>query len=344
VEQAHLLRAIFFLDQSPFDRVEPVHGTQATALALESAEELSREVLFVMTDADAARTLCGEALASARSLASAIPAYSLKISLEGRFWEEIERVLPIGDSAGSGGDCRDRDPVSVESLTADDSLRVVCTGTSMNPTLDEPDLLEVKPYGKALVRPGDVVCFKSPESNTASPLAEPGKTIVHRVVSVGRPETGDGRPKESIRTRGDNNPTDDPWALQTGDIAGRVTTAQRGARRRAIHGGWRGLVVLRGVRMGRAIRRYAGLLPHTLYDFIAGLGPFDRLLPRNHRPRPVLFSSRYRMFVKLLMGRQTVGHYDYRLKQWQIRRPFRLFVDEQALPGTESQILYPKSQ
>ena len=37
------------------------------------------------------------------------------------------------------------------------------------------------------------------------------------------------------------------------------------------------------------------------------------------------------MFLKLLMGRRKVGHYDYRLEQWRIRRPFRLFVEEQAL-------------
>jgi hypothetical protein len=37
------------------------------------------------------------------------------------------------------------------------------------------------------------------------------------------------------------------------------------------------------------------------------------------------------VFLKLLSGRQTVGQYDDRLEKWQIRRPFRLFVDEQAL-------------
>jgi len=313
VEHAIPIRAIFFLAQSSTDQLEPVNATQATALALESAEELAREVLLELTDADAARILCSEALSAAKSLAAAVPAYSLRLSLHGRFWEKIEGALPVGDLPGSDGVGRDRDPTSVESLTADDSLRVVCTGTSMAPTLDEPDLLEVKPYGTTPVRPGDVVCFKSPGT---------GRMVVHRVVAAG---------SGGIRTRGDNNPADDDWILHAGDITGRVRSAQRGSRRQAVHGGWRGFVVLRFARLGRRIRSSTGLVPHLLYHFLAGLGLFGRMLPVSLRPRPVCFDTRYRAFLKLLMGTQMVGHYDFRRRRWHVRRPFRLFVDEQAL-------------
>ncbi|MCX6842426.1 MAG: S26 family signal peptidase, partial [candidate division WOR-3 bacterium] len=220
---------------------------------------------------------------------------------------------------------RDEGPMTVVTLAARDMLRFVYTGPSMNPTLHEPDLRDVKPYGTERVRPGDVVCFKSPEKDL---------TVVHRVVSVERRETGDGRPKEDIRTRGDNNLADDP-VLQAGDIIGRVTAAQRGARRRVIAGGWKGLVVLRRARLGRGIQRSAGLLPHTLYRVLAGLGPLDRLLPRGLRPRLVRFDLRYRVVLKLLVGRQTVGQYDDRREEWRIRRPFRLFVDEKTLPSPE---------
>jgi signal peptidase len=302
---------------------------------MESAEELAREVLLEMADAEAARMLCSEALGAAKGLAAAVPAYSLKVSLDGRFWEEIERVLPVADLPVSGENSRDPDPVSVDSLTADETLRVVCTGTSMNPTLDEPDLLEVKPYGAARVRLGDVVCFKSPET---------GKTVVHRVVSVGRASRAAGFSAGLIRTRGDNNPADDRVILQPADITGRVVAAQRGARRRPVLGGWRGLFVLRWARLGRAMRRYAGRVPHTLYRVLAGLGPFDRLLPASLRPRPVRFVTRYRPFLKLLMGRQTVGQYDDRLQAWQIRRPFRLFLDEQTLPNPNSKVQNPQSR
>ncbi|MFO7676094.1 MAG: SynChlorMet cassette protein ScmC [bacterium] len=322
VERAVPLRALFFLDQSPFDRLEPLHGTRVTALAMESAEELAREVLFVLNDVDVIHRLCIEALRTARGLAAAIPAWSLKFSLEGRFWEEIERVLPVGDLPGPCVDAPRPDPVSVDSLTADDALRVVCTGTSMLPTLDEPDLLEVRPYGPARVRPGDVVCFRSPET---------GKTVVHRLVSVSRRSPVPGHAQGGLRTRGDNNREDDTWVLPADSITGRVIAAQRGDKRRVVHGGWRGLLVLRCVRLGRGIRRSAGRLPHTLYRAVAGLGPFDRLLPRRLRPRPVRFGNRYRAFLKLLMGGQVVGHYDFRLRRWYIRPPFHLFVAEQTL-------------
>ena len=335
VEDAVPLRTIFFLDQSPTDLVEPVSATQATALALASEVELVREVKFALDDAKAARMLTSGALRAAKGLASTVPAYSLKLSLTGRFWEEIERVLPVGGLPEPGEDNRGRAPMSVESLMPRGSLRVVCTGPSMRPTLREPEFLEVKPYGTARVRMGDVVCFKSPET---------GRTVVHRVVSVGGRGTGDGGPQDGIRTRGDNNLYDDPRVLQVGDIIGRVHAAQRGARRRVVHGGWKGFAVLRCLRLGQAIRRNVGRLPHTLYRFLAGLGPFYRLLPRRLRPRLVLFGTPYQTFLKLLMGGHAVGQCDRRLERWHIRRPFRLFVDEQTLPDPKSEVPSPGSK
>jgi SynChlorMet cassette protein ScmC len=364
VEDSVPLRAIFFLAQSPSDAVEPVNATQATALTLESAVDLAWEMRRMDAE-NAARALYGDAVSAALTLASAVPAYTLKLSLEGRFWEEIERVLPqTGDRRQETGE-RVPPPGVPARAPADGSFRVVYTGPSMNPTLHEPDLLEVKPYGTERVRPGDVVYFKSPEKDLM---------VVHRVVAVERRETGDGRPTDDIecpaqidrkskvksqepkvqspesrvqsqwslviRTRGDNNLEDDP-ALQPGDIIGRVTAAQRGARRRVIHGGRRGLAVLRSARLGRAIQRGAGLLPHTLYCHLARLGPFDRALPAGLRPRLVRFNTRYRPFLKLLMGRRAIGHYDFRRAVWRIRRPFRLFVDEKSLPCPESTLPRP---
>lgn len=126
--------------------------------------------------------------------------------------------------------------------------------------------------------------------------------------------------------------------LQAEDIIGRVMAAQRGARRRKVHGGRQGLVVLRCARLGQGIRRLAGSVPHKLYSLATGLGPFDRLLPRSLRLRVVRFDARYRVFLKLLSGRLTVGQYDDRREEWRIRRPFHLFVDEQSLPSPKSKI------
>jgi SynChlorMet cassette protein ScmC len=321
VEQAVRPRALFFLDQSPLDRVEPIHGTQVVALTLESVEELSREVLLELADADSARIRVAEALKAARLLASAIPAYSLKISLEGRFWDEIERVLPVDDTTLTGKPQTPGAPSrTVENETivnrqppAAGSQRLVCTGTSMNPTLCEPDLLEIEPYGNRRVRRGDVVCFTSPDT---------GRAVVHRVVAVS---------PRGIRTRGDNNTADDSGLLKPGDIVGRVTAAHRGSRRRAVPGGWSGSAALGWSRVGQGARKLAGLVPGKIYSFINSFGPFDNVLPRDLRPRLVRFRTRYRVFLKLHMGSQAVGYYDFRHDLWHIRWRFRPFVDEQAI-------------
>jgi len=227
VENAAPLRAVFFIGQSLNDRLEPLNVTEATALTLSSEVELVREVRFELNDVNAAQRLTGEALCAARGLASAVPAYSLKVSLTGRFWEAIERVLPKTGDEGRG------------------------------------------------TRDGGRGSGRKPSAESRQP--------------------------------------------------------SEGARRRVVHGGWRGLATVRFRRLGRRIRSGAGRLSHKLYDVLAALGPFDRLLPRSLRPRLVRFGTPYQVFMKLLVGGHEVGRCDRRFEKWDIRWPFRLFVDERTL-------------
>ena len=312
VEHAVPLQAIFFLTQSPSDGLEPIKPTQSAALILESAENLTREASR-MPDVGSVRTRVGREVSAAKVLASAVPVYSVNLILYDRFWEEIGRVLPKSASAASGDPSHRQRSQPVEPFIVPDSRRLVYTGTSMSPTLVEPELLQVEPYGSGRVRPGDVVCFKS---------LDRGLTIVHRVVVAG---------PDGIRTRGDGNRDDDPRVLRSADIIGRVKAAQSGTRRRTIHGGWRGFALLLWQRMRREIARLAGSVPHKLYSIAAGFGPFDLLLPQIFRPRLVRFEARDEVLLKLVAGRQTVGQFDDRRGLWSIRRPFRLFVNEQAL-------------
>jgi len=236
---------------------------------------------------------------------------------------------------------------SIESVVIDGRRRIVYAGPSMNPTLRVPDLLWVEPYGNRPVRAGDVVCYRLPEENV---------NIVHRVVSVGprspvsgrlldgRRESGDGRSNEGIRTRGDNNPTDDPGVLQAGDIIGRVVAAQRGPRLRPIPGGHTGRMIAWSVRLRRPILRVVTGVASGAYQGLVRSGPFDFLLPGGLTPRLVCFNRREVATLKLLMGRRTVGRYDYHLNQWRIRRPFRLFVDEHSLPNPQSPAANPRPQ
>jgi signal peptidase I len=212
--------------------------------------------------------------------------------------------------------------ISIESVVIDERRRIVYTGLSMNPTLREPDLLQVEPYGNGPVRAGDVVCFKSPEKDI---------NIVHRVMSVGRRSPVAGHPIDGIRTRGDNNPRPDPWVLGVGSLLGRVVAAQRGSRRRPIPGGQTGRMIALSVRLRKAIRNAGGQIPHHFCEALVRSGPFDFLLPRAMRPRLVSFRGREVTIHRLLMGRFVIGRYDRERKEWQIRRPFRLFLDEQTL-------------
>ena len=96
-------------------------------------------------------------------------------------------------------------------------------GPSMNPLLVDGDGLHIVPYKDRAIRPGDVVVFIPPGSETK---------IVHRVVSV------DAR---GIRTRGDNATTVDPWILSPGSTSRDGSSTSRGKTEgEAIVGGFRG--------------------------------------------------------------------------------------------------------
>ena len=219
----------------------------------------------------------------------------------------------------------------------------------MNPTLHEPDILWVEPYGNRPVRTGDVVCFESPEYDTnivhrvisvrpSSPVPGPSSPVSgHRSSVSGLRSSALGLPSPvAIRTQGDNNPLADTRVLAPDDLLGRVVAAQRGTRLRSIPGGLSGRIIACSVRLRKSIWRAIPGVGSGAYQRLARSGPLEFLLPRGLRPRLVSFKGRDAPVLKLLMGGRTVGHYDYRYHHWHIRRPFRLFVDERTRPDPKS--------
>jgi len=190
-------------------------------------------------------------------------------------------------------------------------------GSSMHPTLNEQDLLEIMPYGKKTLRAGDVILFLPLEGN---------QPIVHRVECV---------TKEGICTHGDNNSNNDPWLLQHEDVVGRVVAARRGQKHRKIPGGKPGQLMSLSVRWILALDRDISHLLHTIYHSLARTGIVRHLLPSRLRPRVVVYRAGDQTQLRLLVGRHIVGQFDNRRCQWLIRRPFRLFVDEAALPESK---------
>ena len=187
------------------------------------------------------------------------------------------------------------------------------SGSSMYPTLREPEMMEILPYGRQPVREGDVVFFRSPDG---------GPPVVHRVVRIAT---------EGLTTRGDNNPAADAFRLPPGNIQGRVVAIWRGSKRRTITGGRPGL--LRGRFLHWRLRLGQRALPalHPLYRGLSRRGWMARLLPPRFRPRIVVFHTRGQDQHLLLLGKRLIGRYDDDRRQWQIKRPFHLIVEGRAL-------------
>ncbi len=86
---------------------------------------------------------------------------------------------------------------------------MVVISNSMYPTLKINDIIVVKNIQPDEIKVGDIIVFRSP--------LNPDIPIVHRVVDIGM--TG-GR--KFFITKGDNNPTRDPWTVTPDMIIGKV--------------------------------------------------------------------------------------------------------------------------
>jgi len=186
-------------------------------------------------------------------------------------------------------------------------------GPSMDPTLREPEMMEIVPYDNRPALVGDVVFFLPPQND---------QPVVHRVARV---------TPAGISTLGDNNIREDTLLLQPKDIKGQVVAAWRGQKRRRIAGGLQGRLTGRWLRWRRIPGKGVSRLLRPLYYALSRCGLIARLLPAPLRPRVAVFQTRGQDQFRLLLGQHIIGRYDDRKRQWQIQRPFRLFVDERVL-------------
>jgi SynChlorMet cassette protein ScmC len=91
--QHHLpLSAIFFLEQSITDEVIPVGKGQASVLVTESAVQVYQSIWRNLLQEEE-RRFKKKIFENACELAKGIPAFKLRVSMNGRFWEEMERIL-----------------------------------------------------------------------------------------------------------------------------------------------------------------------------------------------------------------------------------------------------------
>ena len=184
----------------------------------------------------------------------------------------------------------------------------------MNPVLKPGDRLQVNPWDGQEIRRGDVVVFIPPGGDSK---------IVHRVTSVN---------SDGIKTRGDNCNYEDGWALSPEHILGRVVAAQRGKRRLRVLSGTLGYSFAVAIRAFKSIDSIVSSLFRPFYQRLARRAALNRWLPSRMRPRVISFKREAGTELQLVMGRRVIGRWSEGKSGWNIRRPFRLFVDEASLP------------
>jgi len=92
VERHVSLSAIFFLEQAEADRVVSIGSGEATVLINHSAMQICHQYWHKLKSEEI-RNLRKKLFENACELARSIPAFKLRVSLEGCFWEEMEKVL-----------------------------------------------------------------------------------------------------------------------------------------------------------------------------------------------------------------------------------------------------------
>jgi len=191
---------------------------------------------------------------------------------------------------------------------------VFCRGESMRPLFRPGDRILFDPCRIEELRPGDVILFTPPGK---------AERVVHRLVSTG---------PDGIRTRGDANPCSDDWELRKEDIIGRAVAVEREGRETPAAGGLRGRLFAAMVRALRKADHLAAYVLHPCYRGLAQIGIFRAVLPPALRPRVITFERDGAREMQLVLGRRIIGRRPADTGTWTIRRPFRVFVDEQALP------------
>ena len=193
-------------------------------------------------------------------------------------------------------------------------------GTSMNPTLKPGVRLDVRAFHGKKIRRGDVIVFISPED---------GSKVVHRVSSID---------SNGIKTQGDNCNSEDDWVLSREHILGRVVSVQRGNRRLRVFGSLLGHSLAVTIRATKSIDSNLTSLLRPFYQRLVRTGAFRRWLPSRMKPRVISFNRDAGAELQLVMGRRVIGRWLEGKSGWNIRRPYRLFVDEESLPENKAEV------
>jgi signal peptidase I len=184
----------------------------------------------------------------------------------------------------------------------------------MKPIFRDGDALTVEPYGGRKGRVGDIVVFMDPENN---------QKIIHRIVSIRR---------EGIRTQGDHSTQLDPWILKPGEIIGKVVSAWRGDRKVRVVNGLAGHIQALAFRTCVKMDDRVSSLLHPSYRWLSRKGLVRRLMGGNSRIRILSLQKPEGVEYQLLFRNHPIGRRRAGAPTWEIKRPYRLLIDESTLP------------
>jgi len=94
VQRSVPVSGVFFIEQSQIDEALPLGQGKSAVYMNESATQVCRR-FWRGADNEYKRTFRKNMFNNACKMAKKIPAFRLRVSLHGRFWEEIERVLGL---------------------------------------------------------------------------------------------------------------------------------------------------------------------------------------------------------------------------------------------------------
>ena len=94
VQRSVLVSGVFFIEQSEVDEAIPLGEGKAAVYMNESATQVCRR-FWRSADNEYKRTFRRNLFNNACEMTKKIPAFRLRVSLHGRFWEEIERALGL---------------------------------------------------------------------------------------------------------------------------------------------------------------------------------------------------------------------------------------------------------
>jgi signal peptidase I len=184
---------------------------------------------------------------------------------------------------------------------------IIYTGPSMNPTLQNLDKLFYAPYEGKSIKRGDIVVFFDPKRS---------RKVIHRVKRSDR---------QGILTKGDNNSQADASILHSDQIMGRIIYGERGNKKIRIYSGCLGVVQAAKVGWIREAKKNLYIILKLPYYFIS-----EKLkLPA--KKKVLIFQRPEGKEIQIMIGSMVVAR-KLAGEGWQIRPPFRLFLDESSLP------------